>query len=153
MAADRSRPQRSCSVRAACWALLGFASCAAPPEATGDLLPPEFETVLRDYEKAWQARDAAALTALFTDDGWVMSSGRPPVRGHAQIAERYAGSGGPLALRSLHWERQGDLAIILGAYGPRPDAVPSGKFTLTLRRGRDGRWRILSDMDNGNARR
>jgi ketosteroid isomerase-like protein len=25
-----------------------------------------------------------------------------------------------------------------------------GKFTLTLRRGRDGRWLIASDMDNGS---
>ena len=28
-----------------------------------------------------------------------------------------------------------------------------GKFTLTLRKGSDGRWLIMSDMDNGNARR
>jgi ketosteroid isomerase-like protein len=25
-----------------------------------------------------------------------------------------------------------------------------GKFTLTLRKGTDGRWLIVSDMDNGN---
>jgi ketosteroid isomerase-like protein len=26
-----------------------------------------------------------------------------------------------------------------------------GKFTLTLRKHADGRWLILSDMDNGNS--
>jgi ketosteroid isomerase-like protein len=30
---------------------------------------------------------------------------------------------------------------------PRVDV---GKFTLTLRKGADGRWLIVSDMDNGN---
>jgi ketosteroid isomerase-like protein len=140
-----------------CWfaALLLAASCQSPPRggaAPSEQLPVELAVVLRAYEVAWQAHDAAALAALFTEDGWVLSNGRPPVHGRAAIAERYAGSGGPLALRSLHWERQGDLAIIVGAYGRQVGGPDAGKFTLTLRRGDDGRWRILSDMDNGNAR-
>ena len=33
----------------------------------------------------------------------------------------------------------------------RPQGRPDvGKFTLTLRKGADGRWLIFSDMDNGN---
>jgi len=36
-----------------------------------------------------------------------------------------------------------------GAQGQPED----GKFTLTLRRGADGRWLIMSDMDNSNRRR
>jgi len=133
--------------------LLTLGSCVIPAGRGGGLPPAEFANVLRAYEVAWQARDAAALTELFTEDGWVMSSGRPPVHGHAEIAERYKNSGGPLALRCLHWEQQGNLAIILGAYGPSRGEPDSGKFTLTLRRGADERWRILSDMDNGNTRR
>jgi len=49
-------------------------------------------------------------------------------------------------------ERRADLAIILGAYGRERGGPDSGKFTLTLRLGADGQWRILSDMDNGNSR-
>ncbi|MCK5943393.1 MAG: DUF4440 domain-containing protein, partial [Planctomycetes bacterium] len=131
---------------------LTSSGCVAPrAHEAGDAdLPADLERVLRDYENAWQARDAAALAALFTDDGWVLSSGRPPTHGRAAIEQRYAGSGGPLALRSLHWERVGDLAIIVGGYAPTREEQDRGKFTLTLRRGADGRWRILSDMDNGN---
>jgi len=133
-------------------ALVVLPACVVPTERGAETLPPDLERVLRDYETAWQARDADALAALFTADGWVMSSGRPPVTGRAAIAERYAGSGGPLALRSLHWERRGDLAIILGGYARERGEPDVGKFTLTLRSDPAGRWQILSDMDNGNSR-
>jgi len=146
------RPRRDRASAALAVVLLFWSSCTSPPR-TGDALPPEFAAVLRAYEAAWQAHDAEALTALFTEDGWVLSNQREPVHGHTAIAERYAKSGGPLSLRSLHWERQGDLAIILGAYAHEPGAPDSGKFTLTLRRGEHGGWRILSDMDNVNTRR
>lgn len=64
-------------------------------------LPPELARVFRDYEWAWQARDAAALAVLFTEDGMTLSSGRPLRRGRSAIQEGYAGSGGPLSLRAL----------------------------------------------------
>jgi hypothetical protein len=36
-------------------------------------LPAALDRVLRDYERAWQARDAAALSALFAEDGFVLA--------------------------------------------------------------------------------
>lgn len=113
-------------------------------------LPPELDRVLRDYETAWQAKDPAALAALFTGDGFVLSSGRPPVRGREAIEERYRDSGGPLALRALAWSTEGPLGYIVGAFAREPGQPDMGKFTLTLRREGDGRWLIFSDMDNGN---
>lgn len=116
-------------------------------------LPPPLARVLRDYELAWRARDAAALAALFAEDGFVLSSGRPPVRGRERIEERYAGSGGPLALRALAYATEGSLGYVIGAYGREEGGADVGKFTLTLRRGPEGRWEIVSDMDNANERR
>lgn len=113
-------------------------------------LPPELARILTDYETAWQARDAEALAALFTEDGFVLSSRRPPVRGRAQIAARYQNSGGPLALRALAYATEGDLGYIIGGFALQPGGPDIGKFTLTLRRGPDERWLIMSDMDNGN---
>lgn len=45
-------------------------------------LPPALDRVLRDYERAWQARDAAGLAALFTEDGMTLSNNnnQPPRR-------------------------------------------------------------------------
>lgn len=114
-------------------------------------LPPDLDRVLRDYERAWQAKDAGALADLFTEDGFVLALNRPPVRGRAAIKTAYAGAGGPLSLRALAVQSEGRLAVILGAYATQAGGPDAGKFTLTLRQGADQRWRIFSDMDNGNG--
>jgi uncharacterized protein (TIGR02246 family) len=134
--------------------LLNAAAVAAQQGATQQLpsveLPPELERVLRDYERAWSARDPAALAALFAEDGFVLARGRPPVRGRRAIQEHYTGQGGPLSLRAVAYAAEGAVAWIIGGYAGRPGGPDDGKFTLTLRRGSDGRWLIVSDMDSSN---
>lgn len=126
---------------------------SAPAALPSVTLPPALDRVLRDYERAWRAADADGLAALFTDDGLLLQPSRAPVRGRAAIRAAYAGSGGgPLRLRALHAETSGDAGFIIGAYGYGDAPGDMGKFTLTLRRGSDGRWLIVSDMDNGTAR-
>lgn len=123
---------------------------AAPP-LPSVTLPPALDRVLRDYEAAWRAGDAAALAALFTDDGFVLQGGQPPVRGRAAIQRAYAGQGGaPLALRALAGAAGDAVGYIIGAYGYGDGRGDVGKFTLTLRKV-GGRWRIASDMDNLNT--
>lgn len=127
------------------------------PQAGGDplpsvALPPDLDRVLREYEAAWQRRDPAGLAALFAEDGFVLPNGRPPVRGRAAIAEYYTGHGGDLSLRALAFETDGRVGYIIGGYAPRSGVPDTGKFTLTLRRSAQGRWLIVSDMDNGNQR-
>ena len=78
-------------------------------------LPDALTRVLRDYEQAWRARDAAALAALFTEDGFVLSNGRPPVRGREAIRESYRNAGGPLFLRALAYSADGVTGYIIGA--------------------------------------
>ena len=115
-------------------------------------LPPDLRRVLSDYERAWRAHDAAGLAALFAEDGFVLAAGTPPVRGRAAIEKAYAGAGGSLFLRAFAFATEGSLGYIVGGFSHREGEADSGKFTLTLRRGGDGRWLIVSDMDNGNAR-
>lgn len=116
-------------------------------------LPAELDRVLRDYEKAWGARDPKALAVLFAEDGYVLSGGRPPIAGRAAIETHYTGHGGPLFLRAFHFRVHGDTGYILGGYAGKAGDPDDGKFTLTLRQGGDGRWLIVSDMDNGNRPR
>ena len=47
-------------------------------------LPPALDRVLRDFERHWHARDQAALTELFTDDG-IMQFGDAWRRGRSAI--------------------------------------------------------------------
>lgn len=126
---------------------LGASSQQALPSID---LPPEMDRVLRDYEAAWRARDANALAELFAPDGFVLAPGHPPARGTAAIRAYYEGRGGPLALRAFAFAAEGSVGYILGGYAAAPGLPDGGKFTLTLSRAAEGRWLIMSDMDNGN---
>lgn len=115
-------------------------------------LPPDLARVLTDYETEWR-KGGAAVAQLFTDDGFVLSGGRPPIRGRAAIAEHYgSGGGGPLSLRALAYAAEGSVGYIIGGYTTERGAPDIGKFTVTLRKRSDGRWMIVSDMDSPNRR-
>jgi len=130
---------------------------AAPPAPLPSvILPPALDRVLRDYERAWRSTDSRAVAALFAEQGYVLQSGRMPVRGRAAIAAAYKGqAGGPLRLRAFGYSAGDTTGYILGAYGygEGNDVPDMGKFTVTLRRDRGGPWQIFSDMDNGNQSR
>ena len=139
--------------------VLGLMLVAAPlrgqstPTGLPDAaLPAELERVLRDYEPAWRAGDATALASLFAEDGFVLPSNRPPVRGRLAIQAAYEGqAGGPLQLRALAFAAGDTIGYIIGAYryGSAPNDI--GKFTLTLHRAPGKPWLIYSDMDNPNT--
>lgn len=115
-------------------------------------LPPQLDRVLRDYERAWRAGDAAALASLFAEDGFVLQSNRPPIRGRPAIQAAYEGqAGSPLWLRGLAFAVGDTNGYIIGAYGYGSTSGDTGKFTLTLRRTPGEPWLIFSDMDNLNA--
>jgi ketosteroid isomerase-like protein len=130
------------------------ASAQEPPPASPPSvrLPPELARVLTDYETGWRAGDGAALSDLFVEDGFVLPNGAPPVSGRASIRKYYGGNGGALVLRAFAFATEGSTGYILGAFSRRAGEPDVGKFTLTLRKGAEGRWRIVSDMDNGNRR-
>ena len=110
-------------------------------------LPPALDRVLRDYERAWAARDPDALAALFAEDGMVLSGPRPPARGRAAVRERYVGQGGPLHLRAVAHAADDTVGYVVGVYAEAPGRPPLGKFVLALRRRPGGPWRIAADMD------
>jgi ketosteroid isomerase-like protein len=128
---------------------------AATATATAPLpsitLPPALDRVLRDYERAWRARNADSLAALFTQDGFTLSSSQPMRRGRAAIRDGYANSGGPLALRAVAYAADDTVGYIIGAYARESGDPDIGKFVLALRRASGGPWRIAADMDNGNG--
>jgi ketosteroid isomerase-like protein len=129
---------------------------APVPSAVKDLpdaaLPPELDRVIRDYERAWRAGDAVALASLFAEDGFVLQSNRPTIRGRTAIQAAYDGqAGGPLRLRALAFASGDTIAYIIGGYGYGNKPGETGKFTLTLRRAPGEPWLIYSDMDNLNA--
>jgi ketosteroid isomerase-like protein len=130
-------------------ALVPVAALAQPLPAVE--LPPEIDRVLKDYARAWAANDPDALARLFAPDGMALPNGQPPARGADSIRKAYAqGAGMPLFLRPVAFATSGDLAYVIGGFGPAADAPEPGKFTLILRRDAGDRWLIVSDMDNSN---
>lgn len=121
---------------------------AAPDSLPSVTLPPDMDRVLRDYERAWQAKDTEALVSLFVTEGFVMQPQRPPIRGHAGLRQAYRGAGGPLYLRPLAFAQAGSVGYIIGAYRHRSVGNDTGKFILTLRNEDGKRWLIAADMDN-----
>jgi ketosteroid isomerase-like protein len=116
------------------------------------ILPPELARVLTDYEVAWKAGDGAALSRLFSEEGFVLPQGQAPAKGRAAIQKLYMRDGSPLALRAFAYATDGNVGYILGGYSAERGKPDDGKFTLTLRKSEDGRWLIVSDMDNSNRR-
>lgn len=132
-------------------ALPVFAQLPQSPEAIASVaLPPELARVLSDYEVAWRAGDGAALARLFAEEGYVLPNGHPPVKGREAIRQYYKGPGGALVLHAFAFATHGGVGYILGGFSRHEGEPDVGKFTLTLRQDADGRWLIVSDMDNGN---
>jgi ketosteroid isomerase-like protein len=129
-----------------------LAAQQSPPASLPSVaLPPELDRVLRDYERGWRDKDAAGLSQLFAEDGFVLSNGKPPVRGRDAIRDAYSGSGGPLVLRALSYSTSGDTGYIIGAFKTSEDQPDIGKFVLAVRRDGNGKWLIAADMDNMNS--
>ena len=111
-------------------------------------LPPALDRVLRDFERHWHARDQAALTGLFTEDG-IMQFGDAWRRGRSAIHIALLDSrGADLRLWAQAFEATDSLAYIVGSYGHRtlPHLSDLGRMHLSLRLERDGVWRIAAAM-------
>ena len=123
----------------------GGAAQAPAPLPSVDL-PPELNRVLRDYETHWKGRDGAALSELFTDDGFIARG--PWIRGRDAIRAAYStSSGGDLRLRAVGYATSDTVGYIIGAfrYGESPN--DGGKFILALRRDPGAPWKIAADLD------
>ena len=118
---------------------------AALPSVT---LPPELDRVLRDYERHWKASDGAALSDLFTEDGFINRNGW--IRGRDAIRQAYTRSGGDLRLRAVGYASGDTVGYIIGGYRYGESATDGGKFILTLRRAPRGEWKIAADLDAAN---
>ena len=134
---------------------MSVTAIAQQPAATAEpsvALPKDMARVLTDYEKAWAAKNPAALASLFAEDGYVLPNGGVPVKGRAAIEKFYTGHGGPLSLRAIAFAAEGHVGYIIGGYTSKAGEPDTGKFTLTLRKDPSGRWWIVSDMDSANQR-
>ena len=124
-----------------------------PPQAPAPLpsieLPRELDRVLRDYERLWKAGDAAGLSAIFTEDGFIARRGW--IRGRDAIKEAYSAmASGDLRLRAIAYATGDTVGYIVGGYRYGDTQTDGGRFVLALRRQPGSPWRIAVDMDASN---
>ena len=134
---------------------------AVPSEAT------DAEALVERYLETFNAPDPVALAALYAEDGLVLPPSGGSVRGREAIRNYWSRSSRKdLSFNILQKSVCGDAGFFVGSYvaretrtgrfypaspfallGSHPrQADMNGNFTLGLRRGDDGKWRIASDM-------
>ena len=129
-------------------AVLSFLCCAAlglRAAETG-----EADAVLSRYAEAYNRHDAAALAALYAEDGLLLPPDRALVRGRRAIEKfwkNHMGTG--LTLKILERSVGTDVAYLVGNYS-FPGEPDAGKFLVCLKRGKTGGWQIGADMWNSN---
>ena len=115
----------------------------------------EIESLLRQWEKAWEDGDAVAWSRLFHEDGtWILWTGGE-WRGRAQMAAEFAA---PFAtvykdsiqrIRAVELRRVAPNVIVARALSTttgdsrQPGVTIHGNKTLVLTRRPGGRWLIL----------
>jgi len=124
-------------------------------QAGGADLRAQIEKVDRAWEKAYNAGDAAALTALYTKDAKVMPPGAEPASGAKAIQALFAADvaqGAKNALTQKDVTGFGDYALETGGYvATSADGkhLDHGSF-MTLLKKVDGGWKIYRDTWNSS---
>ena len=141
-----------------------FAAACTPqtekPAATPDMssAPAVLSAAALDSVKAvdaafmagFDAKDTAAIFAVYADDAKVMPPDSPILEGsagHPVITGLIAGGASDFVLTSTTVYGVGDLAYMVGtASFKMGGATQTVKYTEVLRRGADGKWRYVVDM-------
>jgi uncharacterized protein (TIGR02246 family) len=148
---------RNVAAIAACVVIAGCSS-TAPADATADAAA--IASVNEAWGQAYNAGDAAALAALYTEDGAVNPPGAPQVRGRAAIQEYFAtdtaGAKEAGITMNLNPQRDsgmsGDVAWESGTFTATDTSgatVDRGKYVTVLER-TDGQWLIVRDTWNSD---
>jgi ketosteroid isomerase-like protein len=133
-------------------ALLLLSACA-PQGAKND---PSIVALDAQFEKAFGAKDAAAVAALYADDARVMAPNAATAQGQAAAKDAFEGmikSGLGLKLANVEAVSAGNLGHAVGTYtvtGPDGAVIDTGKYMETVRK-TDGAWKITNDIWNSDA--
>lgn len=121
-------------------------------------LDPNIVAVIDDWIRAYEGDDPERIIDLYADDAVIAVQGRATVNGGKDIAALLRQSlvkyDRKVSVRYDRAEANGTWAFVYGrswiTLAPRDGTSPTylfGRFTVLLRRGVDGKWRIFIDMD------
>ena len=105
------------------------------------------EKAIAAWEKAANAKDAAAVASFYTEDATLMAPGAPPIKGRKAIQEFWQGflaNASDAKVRPVEVVPMGDMAYEIGAFEanlPTPQgniARTQGKYVVIWKRQPDG---------------
>ncbi len=128
------------------------------PAGSSSLSPAALDSVKAvdaAFAAAMNAKDTAAVYAVYAPDAKVMPPDSPALdgaAGHPVLAGMIAGGASDFVLTPTTTYGTGDLAYQVGtASFTMGGGAATVKYTEVLRRGADGKWRYVVDMFSGNA--
>jgi len=138
---------------------LSAAACAPPAPAPADLAAEE--QAVRAISMQWlefeNAKDMAAIAALFTEDGTLIREHLEPVVGHAAIEAHLTRDQAENPSGVAHWATDrvevtasADLAVEYGTWsetglGPNGTEQDQGRY-VTVYRKVNGAWKVAADI-------
>ena len=122
---------------------------------------PAIEKAIAAFEKAFNAKDAAAIANLYSEDASLLPPGSPPIKGRANIGafwQSFINAGGSDGkLHTVDVGISGDMAYEIGGFEailPSPQggtARAAGKYVVIWKRQSDGSIKMAVDIFNVNA--
>ncbi len=133
-----------------CFALI-LAGCMQAPQTDLEGLKSMHDV----WQSAYDAGDAAALAAIYEENGELMPPNGAPVAGRADIEAFWGGfmaTGGGVTITDAEAYAHGDVGYKIGTYNitdPDGASVDVGKY-IELWRHVDGRWQMHRDIWNSD---
>jgi ketosteroid isomerase-like protein len=129
------------------------ASSSAAPAALSSAALDSVKAVDSAWAAAMNAKDTAAVLALYADDSKLLPPDAPimdKAGAHGVLAGIIAGGASEFVLTPAVVYGDGDLAYTVGtAKFKMGGASETVKYTDVVRRGADGKWRYAADMFSG----
>lgn len=126
------------------------AAASAEPAALSAAALDSVRAVDAAFSSGVNAKDTAAVLALYAPDAKVMPPDSPILEGdaaHQVIAGLIAGGASDFVLKETTAYGIGDLAYVVGTGSFKMGGAPQAlKYAEVLRRGADGKWRLVVDM-------
>lgn len=148
--------------------LLLLAGCSQAPQASAPADTRADEQAIRDNEAAWTrdwaAKDLDRIVSHYADDASLLVSGMPIMSGREAIRNGckmlLADANLALSFMPVQVEiaKGADLAYSRGTYtmtmtdpGSKKAVTEKGKYITIYRKGADGAWKAIQDINNADA--
>lgn len=148
---------RTITCCAALFSLLGLLACSAPqPQMDMAQVRKTIEEMDAKFSEAFNAGDAAAIAAMYSEEAIVMPPNHESVQGTSAIQEVFSGfismGATNLTLKADEVMGAGDLVIETGKYSlSLPGGLhDSGKYLVVWKKAADGSWKLHRDIWNSS---